>query len=95
MNAVLWQAAVDVNPGDPSKVRADIGVQKPGGDTVYLCAVDGEGNACSFINSNYEGFGSGQSTLGMGPVLYFEGKHGCITVSCTVRPVKIWKRLWI
>jgi len=35
------------------------GMPLKGSDTIYLCAVDGEGNACSFINSLYMGFGTG------------------------------------
>ena len=39
------------------------------GDTVYISVVDGEGNACSFINSLYQGFGSGLVVPGTGIAL--------------------------
>lgn len=40
-----------------------------GGDTVYVSVVDGQGNACSFINSVYINFGSGLVVPGTGIVL--------------------------
>ena len=44
-----------------------------GDDTTYLCAVDAEGNGCSFINSLYMGFGSGVVATGTGVCLQNRG----------------------
>lgn len=42
-------------------------------DTVYLTVIDGEGNACSLINSLYNGFGSGLVVPGTGIALQNRG----------------------
>ena len=41
-----------------------------GSDTVYISVVDGQGNACSFINSVFSNFGSGMVVPGTGIVLH-------------------------
>ena len=55
--ALIGKEAMDPMAGDPYC-----------GDTVYLCAADGEGNMISYIQSTFAGFGSGISLPGTGIV---------------------------
>jgi len=60
---------------DPTKATVDTRHGSPigGSDTVYLTSVDGAGNACSFINSLYMGFGTGIVPEGTGLSLQNRG----------------------
>jgi gamma-glutamyltranspeptidase len=58
---------------DPS--HAGAGQPADAGDTVYLCAVDGDGNAASVIQSIYLNFGSGVVADGTGIVLQCRGAY--------------------
>jgi len=50
-----------------------VGVNLPDGDTVYVSCIDGEGNACSLINSVFSDFGTGLVVPGTGIALHSRG----------------------
>lgn len=62
--ALITDTAIDPVPTDVNN-----------GGTVYLCTADGEGNMVSFIQSNYEGFGSGIVIPGYGIALSDRGAN--------------------
>jgi len=64
--------------------RGRAAVTEPPGGTVYLCAVDGDRMAVSFIQSLFGGFGSGLVAPGTGIVL--QNRGACFAVGGAVEP---------
>ncbi len=62
-----------------AQVRVDPGPLRTQSETIYLTAADAEGNMVSFINSNYDYFGSGVVVPGTGFALHNRGAGFTLT----------------
>ena len=62
--ALIGEQAIMPEPGQPKS-----------GGTIYLCTADSEGNMVSYIQSNYQGFGSGIVIPGTGIALQNRGAN--------------------
>ncbi len=76
--------SVLVSPEYLDARRGRAAVTEPAGGTVYLCAVDGDRMAVSFIQSLFDGFGSGLVAPGTGVVL--QNRGACFAIGGEVEP---------
>ncbi len=88
-DAFIAERRSHMNPARAQE-RVEAGPLRTKSETVYLTAADADGNMVSFINSNYDYFGSGVVVPGTGFVLHNRGASFTLTEGLpnTVAPGK-------